>query len=386
MRSDDITKALDVGQKWTRQVKAEEKRPSARVYRAEMWTASRSSLKEICNEFMEQAWNQASDNGRLPTHWRQVFYVIRPLCEEHSDRPLLDATFKNILEEYLAENRPGWDVLRGARGVFKEPHSAKDDTGLAMSTMNVRGYLAAGRPSQGVEPIAARFPTKGAKNRIAAVLISEKEGFDELLIAEDIPARFDLALMSTKGISARAARDLAKSLGVPCFTLHDLDKNGFVMAGGFPFATDIGIRMADVEHWNLAPEDQRHENPDKAYANLIRNGATPEEAEFVSGGRRVELNMLTSREFVEFVEGKLEEHGVEKVMPDEATLAAAWERARLAKQVNDLIEQIQTDKADVTPMPDGLADRLREALEEDPEQSWDEALWDLSAADDEEES
>ena len=22
---------------------------------------------------------QASDDGRLPTHWRQVFYVIRPL-------------------------------------------------------------------------------------------------------------------------------------------------------------------------------------------------------------------------------------------------------------------------------------------------------------------
>ena len=43
------------------------------------------------------------------------------------------------------------------------------------------------------------------------MLICEKEGFDELLEAEQIPDRFDLALMSTKGISANAARDLAEA-------------------------------------------------------------------------------------------------------------------------------------------------------------------------------
>ena len=90
--------------------------------------------------------------------------------------------------------------------------------------------------------------------------------------------------MSTKGISALAARDLAESLNVPCFTLHDLDKNGFLMAGGFPFATDIGIRMPDVEAWDLTPEGQYHRNQERAYENLLRNGATPEEAEFISQG------------------------------------------------------------------------------------------------------
>jgi len=45
MKSDDITRALgDVGQKWTRQIKSEEKRPSARQYRGSMWTVSRISL------------------------------------------------------------------------------------------------------------------------------------------------------------------------------------------------------------------------------------------------------------------------------------------------------------------------------------------------------
>lgn len=394
MRADDITRALgDVGQKWTRQVKAEEKRSSAHQYRASMWTVSRRSLKDICYDLMGKAWAQASDNGRLPTHWRQVFYVMRPLCDGHadSDRPLTDSTFKKILENYIDDFGRDWDVLRGARGVFKEPHAAEDDHGLPMSTANVRSYLAAGQPSSRIKAISPRFPTVGARNRIAAVLICEKEGFDELLQAEQVPARYDLALMSTKGISAIAARDLAASLGVPCFTLHDLDKNGFVMAAGFPFATDLGVRLHDVERWGLAPEPQSHSNKDGTRRNLIRNGATREEADFIAAGQRVELNMLSSPDFIRFVEEKLDQHGVEKVVPDDETLRAAWERAHLALRVNALIESTWGDDnpaphlpsgGDFPPLPVALADRIREAFDDDESQSWDEALWDIASSND----
>lgn len=134
-----------------------------------------------------------------------------------------------------------------------------------------------------------------------------------------------------------------------CFTLHDLDKNGFVMAAGFPLATDIGIRMADVEEWNLTPESQYHRSPRKAYDNLIRNGATHEEAEFVSEGQRVELNMFTDPDFLEFVESKLEEHGVTKVVPDADTLEDAWKRAHLVRRVNALISTIY--KGDGSDIP-----------------------------------
>lgn len=390
MRSAEIIRAFDaVGKKWTAQVKAEEKRSAAHGYRASMWTVPRTPLSDICFEHMEAAWAKASGDGRLPTHWRQVFYVMRPLCDAESDRPLTDTTFKNILENYLSEHAPSWDVLRGARGVFKEPHRAEDDTGLAMSTMNVRNYLR-GEPDTSIAPVSSRFPTRGAANRIAAVLICEKEGFDELLMAEGVPERFDVALMSTKGISAVAARDLARSLGAPCFTLHDLDKNGFVMASGFPFATDIGIRLADVEKWNLTPEDQAHKNPIKTASNLRRNGATADEAEFVSNGQRVELNMFSGPAFIEFVEGKLAEYGIEKVIPGDATLAEAWTRGHLAQTINTLIDIVQSDEAsfehvndralltsrrDIPLMPTDLADRIREEFTTDDTLSWDEALW-----------
>lgn len=374
IRANELEAALaDVGKKWTRQIKAEERSPRTRRYRSSMYASRRISFKEICFDNMEAAWMKASGDGRLPTYWRQVFYVMRPLVEEHHESPgeLRDETFKNILDEYIEKRRPGWDILRGARGVFKEPHRALADNGLAMSTMNVRDYLGADSPSARVESLPIRFPTQGAVNRIAAVLICEKEGFDELLEAAGVPERFDLALMSTKGISAIAARDLASGLGVPCYTLHDLDKNGFVMIGGFPFATDLGIRLEDVEEWGLAPESQTHSNPDKTRENLLRNGATPAEADFISNGERVELNMFTGPDFIEFVEGKLCEHGVEKVVPDDETLEAAWKRVHVADRVNKLIEA-RWETADVPPMPDDLADRIRES---DSTLSWDEALY-----------
>ena len=390
MRADPILKGLDgVGKSWTRQIKAEERSSGARRYRTAMYKESHVSLKDICYEHMEEAWNKASGGGRLPTHWRQVFYVMRPICEAHprSDRPLRDTTFKNIFESYLEEHCVGWNVLYGARGVFKEPHAAVNDTGLAMSTANVRNYLRAVTPSARLERIRPRFPTRGARNRISAVLICEKEGFDDLLEAESIPNRYDLALMSTKGISARAARDLARGLGVQCFTLHDMDKNGFVMAAGFPFATDLGIRLQDVEEWGLAPEDQYHPNPSQTARTLRRNGATADEAEFIANGSRVELNMFTSDQLIEYVEGKLKEHGVEKVIPDDATLKEAWERAYMAQRINDLIDHIYEDGTgeltveDMRPMADKLADRIREELEKHPEESWDDALWVIAGLD-----
>jgi hypothetical protein len=220
------------------------------------------------------------------------------------------------------------------------------------------------------------------------VLICEKEGFDTLLEHEGIPGRYDLALMSTKGISARAARDLARGLGAPCFTLHDLDKNGFVMAAGFRgVATDIGIRLEDVDKWGLEPEDQYHQNPSRTAGNLRANGASDEEAELVANGQRVELNMFTSDQLVEYVEGKLQEHGVEKVIPDVGVLEQAWERAYMAQRINVLIDHVYEGRAGdvpveaMRPMPENITQRIRDRLEGNPEESWDEALWVVAGGD-----
>jgi hypothetical protein len=48
--------------------------------------------------------------------------------------------------------------------------------------------------------------------------------------------------------------------------------------------------------------------------NLLLNGATREEAEFLLT-QRVELNALTSAQLIAFIEHKLAQHGIKKVVP-----------------------------------------------------------------------
>ena len=159
------------------------------------------------------------------------------------------------------------------------------------------------------------------------MLICEKEGFDELLEAERIPDRYDLALMSTKGISAQGGRDLAESLGVPCFTLHDLDKNGFVMAAGFPFATDLGIRLDDVEEWGLAARGADAQQPAQDAAQPGRNGATDGRGGVHRQRPARRAEHVHRRRLHQVRRGQAREHGVEKVIPDDETLERGVGRA-----------------------------------------------------------
>ena len=190
--------------------------------------------------------------------------------------------------------------------------------------------------------------------------------------------------MSTKGVSVFAARNLAASFDVPCFTLHDMDKNGFVMAAGFPDAIDLGLRMADVEEWELEPRTRTTGRPGrwKIIANLLKRRHA-EEADFIADGQRVELNMLSSPDFVQFVTRKLEAHGVRKVVPDEETLAAAWKRTHLTRRVNRLIESAWPGHepaqialhAEIPPVPDDLEDQIREKWADGNDTlAWDPAL------------
>ena len=85
------------------------------------------------------------------------------------------------------------------------------------------------------------------------------------------------------------------------------------------------MRLADVEEMGLDAEPTSNKGDDDAIARRLRiNGATEEEVDFLIGEERVELNAMTSDVFVEFVERKLNEHGVAKVIPSPSTLAEAF--------------------------------------------------------------
>ena len=69
------------------------------------------------------------------------------------------------------------------------------------------------------------------------------------------------------------------------------------------------------------------ESSPKIRATLRRHGATEDEIDFLLH-RRVELNAFASDALVAWIERKLEEHGVAKIVPDDDTLANAYRRMR----------------------------------------------------------
>ena len=75
--------------------------------------------------------------------------------------------------------------------------------------------------------------TSGPSGRYGAVLFCEKEGFNELFRAVRLAERYDLAIMSTKGVSVTAARRLVDEIchryQIPLFCLHDFDRSGFTI-------------------------------------------------------------------------------------------------------------------------------------------------------------
>jgi hypothetical protein len=115
--------------------------------------------------------------------------------------------------------------------------------------------------------------------------------------------------------------------------------------------------------------------------NLRENGASAEEIAFLRT-RRVELNAFASADFVAWIERKLGQHGVVKVVPDESALTLAWRRSVAARHVaarlQSAIQEAQRHAAEA-PVPDDLATLVAARLGSDPSQSWDELVQRLAA-------
>jgi hypothetical protein len=101
----------------------------------------------------------------------------------------------------------------------------------------------------------------------------------------------------------------------------------------------------------------------------------------------VELNAFTSDEFVNWLESKLEEHGISKVIPDAATLEYAYRRSaglrRFRAILKDTLQEVK-QYASALRVPDELGDWVKEELSKEPGQSWDQAIENLLPQDGEE--
>ena len=288
---------------------------------------------------MEGAHQKASGGGPLPAKPRQIMYAARPSILAITGKDGLDDAYftQTLLVDYINEH-PGqcanWDITWDARGTFVEPHTNET---VPLGTVEVRQYLTR-RPLLGSVAsfdFSARFPTSGPENRFHTILFIEKEGFEPLFRAAAIAQRFDVGIMSTKGMSVTAARLLIDRLARQVqriLVLHDFDVTGFSIFGTlgttnrrYTFENvapllDIGLRLEDVQAMSLESEPVTVSGDwTKRAATLRKHSASEDEIIFLRN-RRVELNAMTSRQIIDFVEAKFAQHGVTKLIPDEAVI------------------------------------------------------------------
>jgi hypothetical protein len=198
--------------------------------------------------------------------------------------------------------------------------------------------------------------------------------------------------MSSKGMSVTAARQLADltcaRFGIPLLILHDFDISGFSIAGTLRSDTrrynfrsmfkviDLGLRLEDVRELGLESEPVAlGRDEDKLRHTLRRHGATREEADFLLEGQRVELNAMTSDQFVDFVDRKLAEAGIAKIVPSKDQLDKAYRVFARSERIRTIVEEaIAADAGAEIAVPDDLEAQVRVFLAENPEFPWEDGV------------
>ena len=378
----DIIGIVKEGTKrWTRTVKMEERNPSSRGYRfARMTREVGVKFKAAAEEIMEEAYLKASGNGRYTALVRQIMYAARKYIQDKTGKMLQSSYFtQKLFPDYVKEHdchhwRTGYDP----RGHLIEPHGGKV---VNLGTVEVHNYLEEIHDPKHVEAALtnANIDFHGPESNFGALLFIEKEGFGPLLREANFANRYDIATMSCKGMSVTAARKLADEIcskfDIPLLLLTDFDKTGFSISSTMHRDTDryefqneinainLGLTLNDVKELGLI-EKFEHQymakgRREKLEENLRKNGASEEEIAFMFADwnnkesprclRRVELNALTSPQMVEFIERKLKENNIEKIVPDEESLAEAYRlfvrNAKIQEVVVAAIEEMEADEA-----------------------------------------
>jgi hypothetical protein len=391
--ANDLLDAVETAtSKWTRQKKSEERHPGMVRYRMSRMTREpRTSQKEAAWRVMEAAYMAASGNNTLPALARQIFYQARPkIMELTDDKQLAYGYFsQTLLPDYIEKHSVAWNVVYDARGHLEEPHTERR---IGVGTIEIGNYLHAMKKP---ELIPAHFSDAsidiiGPSGNLAGVLFCEKEGFNPLFKAVNLANRYDLMIISTKGVSVTAARRLIDEIcggtGLPLFVLHDFDVAGFMILGTlhrdtrrYAFSNaiepiDLGLRIEDIEGLEREPAAATKTDQNILRDQLAENGATDEEIDILLD-ERVELNAMASDDLIEMIERKLEDSGIEKVIPDDALLAKAYRAFHHSKQLRNVFEKAEREfKASKVVVPRNLHEQVREILDEHDDLRWDDAI------------
>jgi hypothetical protein len=338
---------------------------------------SKQTQKDVVLDNLDAAIADASGGGEFRFTVRQVFYVLRPIVMSEMEAELKIGNFTTIITDYESEHGEIPGMYREPRGSIYHPHRGET---ITLGTLMVEDYE---RPEW----------------TFSAALYIEKEGFGEALKEARWAERHDCMLMSSKGFSSRAARDLVDKLAehdepVVIFCVHDADAAGTLIHQTFQEATkargarkirivNLGLEPWEAVAMGLEAEDVAAGDRRKPVADYVldREDVAPngEPWDEWLQTHRIELNALTTPQFIAWLDRKLA--GYSKLVPPADVLAAELEErieeklraniterilreARIDAQVAEAIAAIEK------PTPAALAEGIRELFESEPDREW----------------
>ena len=131
------------------------------------------------------------------------------------------------------------------------------------------------------------------------------------------------------------------------------------------------------------PSPNRSDKADtwaKRAATLRQHGATTREIEFLRRDR-VELNAMSSGVFVQFIERKLTEHGVRKVVPRDDVLEQHARRVINRTLLNIRLDELRPEVeayAKRFVLPSDLRQQVEAQLQDQPDTPWDVATAEIA--------
>lgn len=330
--------------------------------------------KEIILDHLSDAIDKTSGNGSFLFSQRQLYYAIRPyIMEALGGKQPKYTYFCKVITDYETEYGDIPGMYRDPRGTLYHPHTQEE---ISLGTIAVQRY---NRP-------------KWTFNKIIFI---EKEGYFESLKDVGFPEKYDCALLSSKGYASRAVKDLFDLLGetneeIQFFCVHDADAAGTMIFQTLQESTSARPgRRVKVINLGLDPEEATDKglqvesfesNQKRAVADYVSY-----EWEDWLQSNRVELNAMTTPEFIQWLEDKMEEHGVGKVIPTadvlHKTLEVSTEKL-IQQQVmesilakNDFqgrVEQALIEaQSSIDRAKEGIADRVGNELQHNPHSRWD---------------
>ena len=358
-------------------------------------TGDKVTQKSIVLDNLDDVIAENSGDGAYRFNERQVFYGLRPIIRAEIGEELKIGNFKSIIDDYEEEHGEIPGMYREPRGSITHPH--RNET-ITLGTLMVEEYE---RP-------------EWTFNKLIYI---EKEGANEALKDNGWLERHDCTVMSSKGYSTRAARDLIDKLAehdepITVFAVTDADAFGsmiyqtlqeetqargarnitIINLGLHPWeAIAMGLEVEEVEvKQNKAGEDRRKPVADyvKKADKSGKHGKVPvgkapdgETWEQWLQTHRVELNAMTTPQFIEWLDGKMAaaKHG--KLIPPNEVLEVEL-KARIEEKVRaDITERILLEakiddqvKAAVdaikTPRAATLVKDIKRLFKTKPERDW----------------